>query len=101
MVKMIDFTSIYINKTFEKMFIKIPDTRSQFEENIKYLQTANSAQTLDIFSEYLRNYLIDSSSDMIQDDFKCGWIQAIDTIQKILKVYANGVRNASNKEKCI
>ena len=98
---MIDSTSINTNKPFEKMFIKIPDTRSQFEENIKYLQTANSAQTLDIFSEYLRNYLIDSSSDMIQDDFKCGWIQAIDTIQKILKVYANGVRNASNKEKCI
>ena len=98
---MIDFTSISINKTFEKMFIEIPDTRSQFEENIKHLQTANSVQTLDMFSEYLRNYLIDSSSDMIQDDFKCGWIQAIDTIQKILKVYANGVRNASNKEKCI
>lgn len=98
---MIDFTNNDINKTFEKMFIEIPDTRSQFEENIKYLQAANSAQTLDMFSEYLRNYLIDSSSNMIQNDFKCGWIQAIDTIQKILKVYANGVRNASNKEKCI
>lgn len=98
---MVDFTNIDINKIFEKMFIEIPDTRSQFEENIKYLQTANSVQTLDMFSEYLRNYLIDSSSNMIQNDFKCGWIQAVDTIQKILKVYANGVRNASNKEKCI
>ena len=95
---MIDFTSININKTFEKMFIKIPDTRSQFEENIKYLQTANSVQTLNMFSEYLRNYLIDSSSDMMQDDFKCGWIQAVDTIQKIIKIYANEVRNASNKK---
>ena len=82
-------------------FTEISDTRSQFEENVKYLRTANSVQTLNMFSEYLRNYLIDSSSDMIQDDFKCGWIQAIDTIQKILKVYANEVRNASNKEKCI
>lgn len=82
-------------------FTEISDTRSQFEENVKYLQIANSVQTLDMFSEYLRNYLIKSSSDMIQDDFKCGWIQAIDTIQKILKIYANGVRNASNKEKCI
>lgn len=79
-------------------FTEIPDTTSQFEENVKYLQTANSVQTLDMFSEYLRNYLINSSSDMIQDDFKCGWIQAIDTIQIILKVYANGVRNASNKK---
>lgn len=93
---MIDFTNIDVNKAFEKMFIEIPDTRSQFEKNIKYLQTANSVQTLDVFSEYLRNYLIDSSSDMVQDDFKCGWIQAMDTIQKILKVYANEVRNASN-----
>ena len=82
---MIDFTSIDI----------------KFEENIKYLQIANSVQTLDMFSEYFRNYLINSSSDMIQDDFKCGWIQAVDTIQKILKVYANEVRNASDKEKCI
>lgn len=82
-------------------FTEISDIRSQFEENVKYLQTANSVQTLNMFSEYLRNYLIDSSSDMIQDDFKCGWIQAIDTIQKILKVYASEVRNASNKEKCI
>lgn len=82
-------------------FTEISDTRNQFEENVKYLRTANSVQTLNMFSEYLRNYLIDSSLDMIQDDFKCGWIQAIDNIQKILKVYANGVRNASNKEKCI
>ena len=98
---MVDFSSIDLNKAFEKMPIEIPDNMSQFEENIKYLQTANSVQTLDMFSECLRNYLIDSSSDMIQDDFKCGWIQAVDTIQKMLKVYANGVRNASNKEKCI
>lgn len=98
---MVDFTNIDINKIFEKMFIEIPDTRSQFEENIKYLQTANSVQTLDMFSEYLRNYLIDSSSNMIQNDFKCGWIQAVDTIQKILKVYANEVRDASDKKKCI
>ena len=98
---MIDFTNSDVNKTFEKMFIEIPDIRSQFEENIEYLQTANSVQTLDMFSEYLRNYLIDSSSNMIQNDFKCGWIQAVDTIQKILKVYANEVRNASNKEKCL
>ena len=98
---MIGFNSVDINKAFEKMFIDIPDTRSQFEENIKYLQTVSSAQTLDMFSEYLRNYLIDSSSNMIQNDFKCGWIQAVDTIQKILKIYANGVRNTSNKEKCI
>ena len=94
---MIDFTSININKTFEKMFIETPDIMSQFEENIKYLQTANSVQTLNMFSEYLRNYLIKSSSDLMQNDFKCGWIQAIDTIQKILRVYANEVRNASNK----
>lgn len=98
---MVDFTNNDVNKTFEKMFIEIPDTISQFEENIKYLQTANSVQTLDMFSEYLRNYLINSSSDMVQDDFKCGWIQAMDIIQKILKVYADEVRNASNKEKCI
>ena len=81
-------------------FTEISCIRSQFEENVKYLQTANSVQTLNMFSDYLRNYLIDSSSDMIQDDFKCGWIQAIDTIQKILKVYANEVINASNKKKC-
>lgn len=98
---MVDFTNIDINKAFEKMLIEIPDTISQFEENVKYLQTASSVQTLDMFSEYLRSYLIDSSSDMMQDDFKCGWIQAIDTIQKILKVYANGVRNASNKKQCL
>ena len=81
-------------------FTEILDTMNQFEENVKYLQTANSVQTLNMFSEYLRNYLIKSSSDLIQNDFKCGWIQAIDTIQKILKVYANEVRNASNKKKC-
>ena len=99
---MIDFSNGDINKEFEKMFIEIPDIISKkFEENIKYLQTANSVQTLNMFSEYLRNYLINSSSDMIQNDFKCGWIQAIDTIQKILELYANEVRNASNKEKCI
>lgn len=93
---MVDFSNSGINKAFEKRFIEIPDTMSRFEDNIKYLQTANSVQTLDMFSEYLRNYLINSSSDMIQNGFKCGWIQAIDIIQRVLKVYANEVRNASN-----
>lgn len=73
---------------FEERFVSTLDT----------LKVLNKSEVL----KFLAARLQDSVNPLSDPptDFELGWNSAIVTVASILQLYANEVRNASDKEKC-
>ena len=66
--------------------------KDRFTERVELIKHQSGSETLEMFSNFLKDYLINPSDVIAQSEFKDGWIVAVDTIQKILKTYAEEAR---------